>query len=151
MLKVGMIGCGKIAQVRHAPEYLENPNCSLEAFYDVDFERARRFAEEFGGKAYASMEELLAADLDAVSICTANIYHAQGTVAALKAGKHVLCEKPMAMNPEDCELMVRTAREQGKILMIGQNQRLARAHVEGKRILDSGEVGKLITFQTSAI
>ena len=73
MLKVGIIGCGKIAQVRHAPEYLENPNCSLEAFYDVDFERARRFAEEFGGKAYASMEELLAADLDAVSICTANI------------------------------------------------------------------------------
>ena len=149
MLKVGIIGCGKIAQVRHAPEYLENPNCSLEAFYDVDFERARRFAEEFGGKAYASMEELLAADLDAVSICTANIYHAQGAVAALKAGKHVLCEKPMAMNLEDCELMARTAREQGKILMIGQNQRMASAHVERKRILDSGEVGKLITFQTS--
>lgn len=149
MLKVGIIGCGKIAQVRHAPEYLENPNCSLEAFYDVDSARARQFAEEFGGRAYTSMEELLAADLDAVSICTANIYHAQNAIAALKAGKHVLCEKPMAMTMEDCETMLLAARESGKRLMIGQNQRLAKAHVEGKRILDSGEVGKLLTFQTS--
>ena len=143
MLKVGIIGCGKIAQVRHAPEYLENPNCSLEAFYDVDFERARRFAEEFGGKAYASMEELLAADLDAVSICTANIYHAQGTVAALKAGKHVLCEKPMAMNMQDADEIIRRSKEKNVKVSACHQNRFNIAVQELRKALEAGRFGRL--------
>ena len=148
MIKIGIIECGKITEVRHAPEYVENPNCELAGFFDVVPGRAREFADKFGGRAFATMEELLASDVDAVSVCVANAYHASTAIAALKAGKHVLCEKPMAMNEADCLEIVETARKMGRFLMIGQNQRLAKAHVKAKEILDSGELGRIITFQT---
>lgn len=148
MLKVGIIGCGKITEVRHAPEYAENPNCELAAFFDVVPERAEAMAKQYGAKAYSSIEELLASDVDAVSVCVANAYHAQTAIQALKAGKHVLCEKPMATTPEDCEAMVQAAKEAGKFLMIGQNQRLAKAHVKAHDIIQSGEMGRVITFAT---
>lgn len=148
MLKIGIIGCGKITEVRHAPEYAENPNCQLAAFFDVVPERAKALAEQYGGVAYDSIEALLAADVDAVSVCVANAYHAQASIQALKAGKHVLCEKPMATTPEDCEAMVAAAKAAGKFLMIGQNQRLAKAHVKAREIIASGEMGKVITFET---
>ena len=148
MLKIGIIGCGKITQGRHAPEYAENPNCQLAAFFDVVPERAKALAEQYGGTAYDSIEALLASDVDAVSVCVANAYHAQASIQALKAGKHVLCEKPMATTPEDCEAMVAAAKAAGKFLMIGQNQRLAKAHVKAREIIESGEMGKVITFET---
>lgn len=148
MLKIGIIGCGKITEVRHAPEYAENPNCQLVAFFDVVPERAKALAEQYGGTAYDSIEALLASDVDAVSVCVANAYHAQASIQALKAGKHVLCEKPMATTPEDCEAMVAAAKAAGKFLMIGQNQRLAKAHVKAREIIASGEMGKVITFET---
>ena len=148
MLKIGIIGCGKITEVRHAPEYAENPNCQLVAFFDVVPERAKALAEQYGGVAYDSIEALLASDVDAVSVCVANAYHAQASIQALKAGKHVLCEKPMATTPEDCEAMVAAAKAAGKFLMIGQNQRLAKAHVKAREIIASGEMGKVITFET---
>lgn len=148
MLKIGIIGCGKITEVRHAPEYAENPNCQLTAFFDVVPERAKALAEQYGGTAYDSIEALLASDVDAVSVCVANAYHAQTSIQALQAGKHVLCEKPMATTPEDCEAMVAAAKAAGKFLMIGQNQRLAKAHVKAREIIESGEMGKVITFET---
>ena len=148
MLKVGIIGCGKIAEVRHAPEYSENPDCEIAAFYSVTPGKAQKLADHFDGKVYDSIEALLASDIDAVSVCLANVYHSTASIQALRAGKHVLCEKPMATTPEDCEAMVKEAENAGKFLMIGMNQRLAKAHVKAKEILDSGELGKVIAFQT---
>lgn len=148
MIKIGIIGCGKITEVRHAPEYSENPNCKITAFFDVMTDRAEAMAREYGAKAYASVEELLASDVDAVSVCVANRFHAEISIKALKAGKHVLCEKPMATTPEDCEAMVAAAKEAGRYLMIGQNQRLAKAHVKAKELLDSGEMGEVLAFET---
>jgi len=148
MIRIGIIGCGKIAEVRHAPEYSENPDCRITAFYSVTPGKAQKMAERYGGKAYNSIEELLASDVDAVSVCLANIYHAPVSIQALRAGKHVLCEKPMATTLEDCESMVREAEKAGRFLMIGLNQRLAKAHVKAKEILDGGELGRVIAFQT---
>ena len=149
MLKVGIIGCGKITEVRHAPEYDENPNVEIAGFYDFFPEKARAMAEKYGGKAYDSMEALLASDVDAVSVCVANDSHASASIAALRAGKHVLCEKPMAVKLEDCLEMVRTASETGKTLMIGQNQRFARAHVEARKLIAAGELGRILAFHTT--
>ena len=151
MIKIGIIGCGKITEVRHAPEYFENPNCEITAYFDMATEKAEALAKLYGGKVYASVEELLASDVDAVSVCVANRFHAEISIQALKAGKHVLCEKPMATTPEDCEAMVATAKEMGKYLMIGQNQRLAKAHVKAKELLDSGEMGEVLAFETHFI
>ena len=129
MFGIGIIGCGKIAQVRHIPEYNDNPDAKLVAFYDLNTARAEALAEQYGGRAYESVEALLAdPNVDAVSVCSANASHAEITVAALEAGKHVLCEKPMATTLADCERMVSAAKKSGKRLMIDQNQRLAGAH-----------------------
>ena len=87
MFNIGIIGCGKIAQVRHIPEYAGHPQARLAGFYDLNQERARELAEKWGGKAYSSWEEMLAdPGIDAVSICVANNAHAQLSIAALRLG-----------------------------------------------------------------
>lgn len=149
MVKIGIIGCGKIAQVRHIPEYLANENAQLHGFFDVNQARASEIAARYGGKAYDSYQALLAdPEIDAVSVLTPNFTHAEITIAALKAGKHVLCEKPMATTLADCEAMAATAKATGRKLMIGQNQRLAAAHQKARDLLRAGAIGEVITFQT---
>ncbi|HNW86687.1 MAG TPA: Gfo/Idh/MocA family oxidoreductase [Candidatus Limiplasma sp.] len=150
MLNVGIIGCGKIAQVRHLPEYATRADVKITALFDLNPERARTLAAQYGAKAYSTYEALLQAqDVDAVSVCTANDAHADITCAALAAGKHVLCEKPMATTLADCERMVVAARQSGKTLMIGQNQRLAGAHAKARELIRSGAIGTPLTFRTS--
>lgn len=149
MINVGIIGCGRIAQERHLPEYAENEQVNIVGVFDLNQARAEELAEKYGAKVYSSYEELLGDEsIQAVSVCTANHTHAGITIAALKAGKHVLCEKPMAVTLEQCEEMVRTAKECGRYLMIGHNQRLAKAHARAKELLDAGMIGKILTFQT---
>lgn len=107
-------------------------------------------AETYGGKGYASYEELLAnEEVDAVSVCTPNYLHASMAIAAANAGKHVLVEKPMACSAEEGEQMIEAARKNGVYLMVGHNQRLMPPHVKAKEILDSGKLGRVLTFRTS--
>ena len=150
MFGIGIIGCGKIAQVRHIPEYAENKDARLVGFYDINQDRAAALAAKHGGTAYATVEELLAnPEIDAVSICAANFAHAELTIAALKAGKHVLCEKPMAITLEECETMVEEAKKNNKFLMIGHNQRLAKAHSVARKLIVDGLIGDIVTFRTT--
>ena len=150
MLNIGVIGCGKIAQVRHIPEYAANDKVKLVGFFNPTSSRAEDMANKYGGKVFLSAEELIAdPEIDAVSVCSANYSHASLAIKALRAGKHVLCEKPMATTLEDCAAMVKAAQESGKRLMIGQNQRLAKAHVEAKKLLDEGLIGSVVTFRTA--
>lgn len=149
MIKVGIIGCGKIAQVRHLPEYADNENAEIAGVFDLNYDRAKEIAELYHTKAYASYEELLKEDIDAVSVCVANDAHAEITIHALEAGKHVLCEKPMAVTLEQCEKMVKSADETEKFLMIGHNQRLAKAHIKAKKLLEAGEIGDVIGFRSN--
>lgn len=149
-MKIGIIGCGKIAQTRHIPEYADNAVSELAGYFDLNYERAKELAGQYGGKAYETVDELLADEtIEAVSVCVANNAHAEMTLKALNAGKHVLCEKPMAVTLDDCIAMVNKAEETGKILMIGQNQRFARAHVRAKELIGQGAIGKVLTFKTT--
>ena len=150
MLNIGILGCGKIAQVRHIPEYAGNQNATLAGFFDMDAQRTAEIAAKYGGKAYASAQELLAdPSIDAVSVCVANHAHAELAIQALRAGKHVLCEKPMAITLAECESMLAEAGKAGKRLLIGQNQRLAKAHVKARELVAAGEIGRVITFRTT--
>lgn len=149
MLRIGVIGCGKITQVRHAPEYAENAECTLAAWYDAIPERAQAMADLYGGKVCQSIDEMLAMKPDAVSVCVANRDHASVTIRALEAGCHVLCEKPMAVTMEECESMLAASKRAGRVLMLGHNQRFNKAHMEARRMLKSGELGKPIGFRTS--
>jgi UDP-N-acetylglucosamine 3-dehydrogenase len=149
-VRVGVIGCGSITRYRHAPEYASNNDVEIVAFADRVLERAEFCVEKYGGKAYGKWEELIALkDIDAVSVCTSNASHAPITIAALKAGKHVLCEKPMATSAEEARAMIDASTQSGKFLMIGHNQRLAPMHIKAKQILETGILGKLLTFKTT--
>lgn len=149
MFRIGIIGCGKVAQVRHIPEYAANPDAELAAYFDINAERAKELAREYGGKVFASWESLIEdKSIDAVSVCTTNVTHAEIAVAAMRAGKHVLCEKPMATTLADCERMAATAKQTGRFLMIGQNQRLTKAHRRARTILQSGLIGEIVSFRT---
>ncbi len=150
MVKIGVIGCGRIAQLRHLPEFASNPDAELIAVYDRTKERAEEIAENYHCKVCQTAEELIAdEEIDAVSICVANVLHAELTIKALKAGKHVLCEKPMASTIEECKAMVRAAEDSGKILMIAQNQRFDPVHRKAKQLLEQGVIGKVLTFRSS--
>lgn len=150
MINVGIIGCGKIAVTRHLPEYQENPDANIVAVYDENLERTLKTAEKYHAKPCKSIEELLSLpEIHAISVCTANAFHYPITIQALKAGKHVLCEKPMAVTLAECEDMVNVARQMHRYLMVGHNQRLARTHVKAREMILNGSIGKLLTFQTN--
>ena len=148
MIRIGIIGCGKIAQVRHLPEYAANPHVELAGYYDLNTQRAQEMAAQYGGKVYESYFDLLNdPSIDAVSICVENRSHAEITTYALYAGKHVLCEKPMAVTLAECESMVAAAERNGKYLMIGHNMRFDPVHRRAKQLLDRGVIGDVITFR----
>ncbi|MFD0589788.1 Gfo/Idh/MocA family protein [Paenibacillus sp. GCM10027627] len=149
-IRVAVIGCGSISKHRHIPEYAAHPNVELVAFVDPVIERAQHYAEQHGGQAFADYETMLAeVKPEAVSVCTPNAYHAPMSIAAAKAGAHVLVEKPMAVSDEEAEAMIAAASENGVHLMVGHNQRYMPPHVKAKDILQSGVLGKVLTFRTS--
>ena len=147
-LRIGVIGCGAISVRRHLPEYAENENVEIAALYNRTRSKAEELQKKYGGVVCDSVEEMVAMDIDAVSVCTANAMHAHDTILALRAGKHVLCEKPMDVTIEKCTAMVDEARRAGKLLMIAQNQRFSAAHKEAHDLIAKGAIGKVLSFET---
>ncbi|WP_028559970.1 Gfo/Idh/MocA family protein [Paenibacillus pinihumi] len=149
-IRVAVIGCGAISQRRHIPEYKGNEHVELVAFCDPNLARAEQCAEPFGAKAYADYKVMLEeVKPDAVSVCTPNATHAQISIDAAKAGAHVLVEKPMASTDEEAAQMIKAAEENGVYLMVGHNQRLMPPHVKAKELLQSGKLGRVLSFRTS--
>ena len=149
MVNVLIIGCGGIAGFRHIPAMSQLPNVTLYGFFDGAPGRAAATAEKFGGKAFDDLDTALADPaIDAVVICTPTRSHCDLSVKALEAGKHVLCEKPMAVSAEDARKMIAAAQKSGKKLMISHNQRRYDPHRKAKELLDRGEIGRLLTFRT---
>ena len=149
-MKVAIIGCGRIAQVRHIPQYATNKKACIVGFYDIVFERAKELADTYNAKAYKSVDELLNDEsVDAVSVCVANSFHSNIAISAMKAGKQVLCEKPMATTLKECKDMIACAKKTGKKLMIAHDQRYDKAHIKAKELLDNGVIGRLLTFKSN--
>jgi len=149
-LKIGVIGCGSIAQHRHLQEYSWNKAVEIVAVCDINEERAIEIGKEYSAKAYTDYKELLAdKDIDAVSVCTPNYLHAPISIDALNAGKHVLCEKPMATSSEEAAQMIEAAKKNGKKLMIGHNQRFVKSNQKARELIKSGEVGKIYSFRSA--
>ncbi len=143
MYKAVIIGCGAIHEL-HAYAIKENENAELYGVCDIVKERADSTAEQFGCRAFYSFEDVIACDeVNVVHICTPHYLHAPMAIAAMKAGKHVFCEKPMAIKPEDAEAMADTAKSTGKTLGICFQNRYRNSSVHAKRILESGALGKV--------
>ncbi|MFQ3545494.1 Gfo/Idh/MocA family oxidoreductase [Halobacillus rhizosphaerae] len=150
-LKVAVIGCGSIAQHRHLVEYDFHPEVEISAVCDIVEERAEQVAEKYGVSAvYTDYKDLLKQEnVDAVSVCTPNAFHAMISIDALNAGCHVLCEKPMATSREEAENMIKAAKQSGKKLMIGHNQRFVPSHQKAKELIEAGALGKIYSFRTT--
>jgi len=149
-LKIGVIGCGTIARLRHLPEYAANKDVEIVAVCDIVENRVKETAEMYNAKAYTNYEELLAdSRIDAISVCLPNYLHATVSIAASKAGKHVLCEKPMATSREEAQQMIEAASTANKKLMIGHNQRFVSSHEKARQLIANGEVGKIYSFRTA--
>ena len=145
MLKVGIIGSGSIARNAHMPGYRAQKDAEVIAVCDVVPGRAAAFAQEFQiPRAYDSYQEMLTKEqLDVVSVCTPNAAHHDTTIAALNAGLHVLCEKPIAMNLAEAREMVATAHRQKRVLQIGLHWRFTSEAQMLKRLIDAGELGQI--------
>ena len=141
-VKWGVVGSGGIAERRTIPGLLKCGNAELAACMDRDGEAARRVAQKFGAKlACTELSELLASDIDAVYIATPVFAHEEQARAALAAGKHVLIEKPLAMNAASAASLVASFRENRLLLMAGYMMRYHNLHGEMKRILSEGGIG----------
>ena len=150
-LRVGVIGCGKIARTVHIPEYISCTDTDLVAYCDIDRISVRETIERYGKRTvYKDYTEMLATEqLDCVSVCTPNYLHADITVAALNAGAHVLVEKPMSLTLEDADRMIDTAKRKKKVLMVSQTQRFSAVHKKAKEVIDSGIMGKILHITTA--
>ncbi|NLT43289.1 MAG: Gfo/Idh/MocA family oxidoreductase [Anaerolineae bacterium] len=148
-IRVGIIGAGGIAQHAHIPGYKDAPGVKIVAVADPKEGRAQKVADHFDiPNAYTSAEDLLAAGgIDAVSICSPNAFHASQSIAALKAGLHVLCEKPMAISVPDAEAMIATAKETGKQLMIGMTNRFRPDTQTLRDYAQAGMLGDIYYFK----
>ena len=148
-LRVGMIGTGKLAGM-HIKAYRSNPQVELVSVCDVNAERAKQFAAEAGiNKAYADYREMVASDrLDAVSIVTWNNTHAPIAIAALEAGKHVLCEKPPALNAAEALLMLKASKKSNKLLMYGFVKRFAQNVQVMQKFIENGDLGEIYFAKT---
>ncbi len=127
LIKVGIIGCGGIAKGKHMPSLKKVKDCEMVAFCDIIPERAEKAAKEYGtpdAKTYTDYKELLKdSEIEVVHVCTPNRSHSFITVDALEAGKHVMCEKPMAINSAEAKKMLDAANRTGKKLTIGYQSR----------------------------
>ncbi|MGI6239473.1 MAG: Gfo/Idh/MocA family protein [Christensenellales bacterium] len=152
-IRVGIIGAGNIAQSAHLPVYQERDDVEVVAIADWSLERAQEAAKKFGiPKAYANVEELLAnEDVDYVDICVWNRSHAPVAIAAAKAGKHVLCEKPMAIDLSDALEMEKVIRETGVTFMLAVPTRyLAEAQLLNQMRKD-GKLGDIYYAKTANV
>ncbi|HIU77302.1 MAG TPA: Gfo/Idh/MocA family oxidoreductase [Candidatus Pelethocola excrementipullorum] len=154
-LKIGIVGCGGIATGKHLPAIKKNGNFEIVAFCDIIKERAEEVKKEYGAKdakIYTDYTELVKQeDIEAVYVLTPNKSHSFISVAAMKAGKHVMCEKPMAKTYEDAKLMLETAKETGKILTIGYQNRYRADSTYLKRACENGDLGEVYYAKAHAI
>ncbi len=154
-LKYGVIGCGGIAMQKHLPALkILSEDVEVLAFCDLIPERAEKACETFGvkgAKTFTDYKELLKLDLDCICVCTPNISHCEISVASLKAGKNVICEKPMAMNYAEAKQMIDAKNESGKILTIGYQNRYKKNYIYLREEVENGTFGDIYFAKAHAI
>lgn len=145
-LKFAIIGCGRIAS-RHAD--IISGIAELSAVCDIKQDNAKLLAEKHSCRSYSNIEELLEKerDVNVVSVCTPNSLHGTHTVLSLGAGKHVLCEKPMAISVKECEVMIEAAEESKKNLFIVKQNRFNPPIAALKKTIEEGKLGNILSVE----
>jgi len=154
-IRIGIIGCGGIAKNEHVPAILAQPDAEIVALCDVDRHCCEIVTKEHGINVkhiFTNYEDMIAMDeVDAIDICTPNFFHNPPTIAALKAGKHVLVEKPIARNATEGQEMIDAAKKSGKKFMVAQCYRYRSENQMLKRFIDGGAMGEMYYGRVQAI
>jgi len=146
-VRIGLVGCGLFGR-SHLEAFRGLPDVEVPAVFDTDLDRARQLAAEFAvPRVCESLEELCALpELDAIDVVTTEDAHAKPTLHAFAEGKHVFVEKPMALDPGDCELMIQAAETAGRILMVGHILRFETKYRLVKDAVASGRFGRIVSM-----
>lgn len=154
-VKIGIIGCGGIANGKHMPALKQLPNVEMVAFCDIIVERAEQAKIAYGtpdAKVYENYKDLLADEsIEVIHVCTPNRSHSFITVDALDAGKHVMCEKPMAINSEEALKMIEAAKRNNKKLTIGYQSRYRADAQYLKAECEAGNLGEIYYAKAHAV
>ncbi len=154
-IKVGIIGCGGIANGKHMPSLKSIDYVEMVAFCDIIEERAVKAAKEYGvedAKVYVDYKELLKDEsIEVIHVCTPNRSHSFISIDAMRAGKHVMCEKPMAINSKEALAMLEASKETGKKLTIGYQSRFRKDSQYLKACCDNGELGEIYYGKAHAV
>lgn len=142
-LRIGIIGCGKIAHIDHVPGYKNIRGVEVVSLLDVKPSQMRKLNKEQGidARAFKDWGAFVASGVNAVSICTPNNFHYSQTLAAFEAGLHVLCEKPMAAFPAEAKRMVKAARKAHRVLQINQTLHYLPVYQKTAELVAAGTVG----------
>jgi predicted dehydrogenase len=145
-IQFAIVGCGRIAQ-RHA-EHISKM-ARLAAVCDIKRQRADELAAKHNCKAYSSIEEMLKQEpaIDVIAVCSPNGLHAEHTLKGLRAGKHVLCEKPMALRAADCRRMIEESEQNAKKLFVVKQNRFNPPIAALKKAVDEGRLGRIVNVQ----
>lgn len=153
--RIAIIGCGGIANGKHMPSLNKLKNVEMVAFCDIISEKAQEAATKYGkedARVYEDYREVLKdSSIDIVHVCTPNDSHAEITIAALEAGKHVMSEKPMAKTAADARRMVEAAKRTGKKLTVGYNNRFRGDSQHLHHLCSEGELGEIYFAKAHAI
>jgi len=153
-IRVALIGCGGIAEMAHMPGYDAFPEkCEVLIACDSNPETAKKFAGKFGiGKIETDWKKIAESkEIDAVSITTPNAFHKEPAIGCLASGKHVLCEKPLALNGTEAREICLAAKKSGKILQVGLNQRFTPSAKFLKSFIEKGHMGEIQYARAQAI
>lgn len=154
-LQIGIIGCGNIANTKHLPNLAKFPQrVEIAAFCDLIPEKAQQARAKYGAPGaavFTDYHDLIRLELDAVHVCTPNRSHADIAVAALEAGRNVLCEKPMAIDSAGARRMVEAQQKSGKLLTIGYQNRYRKDTMALKKLALAGELGEIYMAKAHAL
>ena len=153
-LRAGIVGCGGIANGKHLPAMQQSGLYEVVAFCDIIIERAQETKEKFGtedAKVFEDYRELLKEDLDVVYVTTPNRSHAEISIAAMEAGRDVMCEKPMAKNYAEAQKMVETAERTHRVLNIAYQNRYRTDSLYLKEMCKSDELGEIYFAKAHAL
>jgi perosamine synthetase len=144
---IGIIGCGQMGQW-HLNAYKNNPSCRVAAVADTNFTRAQTVAAEIGARAYTSHTEMIQNEaLDGVSVCTVPSTHQEIVIDCLKAGVHVLCEKPLAVSVDEAAEMLKVAQQQNRLVLPAFKFRFFDEVLRTKEMIERGSFGKILNFR----
>jgi UDP-N-acetylglucosamine 3-dehydrogenase len=141
-VKYGVIGCGTVWDRFHSPSMTANPKIKISSVYDIDEKLAKKSARKLKISHFTNLDKFFSSDIDAVLVLVPHFLHEKMVIAAAEAGKHVLCEKPMATTLEGCDQMINATRKAGVKFMIAENHRFLPVHQYIKDIVQEGLIGK---------